>query len=157
MQLTTINEVFEEFAAAFVGRVKGEGNIAFPRILRRAELNLSVDSLHELDSYLEVLHSHRHSLQEAEWGNTVLWGGAYLGEVIRRNAEAVLNWVDYDEFLRFHPHIRTVFPERTLPTCAFLCSDDDKMTMPLNKIARYIEEGSLNSTFYYALLECRSE
>ena len=37
-----LNEIFQEFAEAFVGRVIGEGDIAFPTKLRRGKLDFSL-------------------------------------------------------------------------------------------------------------------
>ncbi len=155
--MESINAIFEEFALAFIGQVESDGEIPFPNKLDRANLDFSLKSLKVLDSYLEHLHKSRRRIKDDEWHKTVLWGGAYLGEVIRRNAKRQYNWVDYDEYMPRHPHLQNLIPERNVATCAFLCSGAEAMTMPLNKIARLINEGPENNTHYYASVECKQE
>jgi hypothetical protein len=152
-----VNDIFEEFAMAFIGKVKGDGEIAFPKKLDRVQLDYSLESLKTLDLYLEHLHKSSRRIGEEEWGTTVLWGGAYLGEVIRRSAKRKYNWIDYDEYMPEHPDLQDLIPERTVGTCAFLCTGKDTMTMPLNKIARFIAEGPENNTHYYASVECKQK
>jgi hypothetical protein len=152
-----VNDIFEEFALILVGQIQGEGEIAFPDKLDRTALDFSLPSLKVLDTYLDVLHRRHRRIKHNEGGITLLRAGAYLGEVIRRNAQREYNWVDYDEYMPRHPKLKQLIPERNAATCAFLCSEDGAMTMPLNKIGRYIEEGPENNTHYYASVECRQE
>jgi len=49
-----------------------------------------------------------------------------------------------------HPKLKAMIPERSTPTCAFLVDDAGKMSMPLNKIARFIDEGEENSVQFFA-------
>lgn len=155
--MENVNDIFEEFARAFVGRIKSDGEIAYPKKLDRSKLDFSLPSLKILDSYLAYLHKYVRSLSADEGNKSVLWGGAYLGEVIRRNAKRKYNWIDYDEYMPQHPQLRKLIPQRDVPTCAFLVTDTDAMTMPLNKIARFIGEGPENNTHYYASVECKQE
>ena len=152
--METINDIFEQFALVFVGQFRGDGEIAFTGKLDRSRLDFSLESLQTVDSYLAYLHGRRQFPSENELQVTVLWGGAYLGEVIRRNAKRQYNWVDYDEYMPEHPRLQSILGERTVATCALLCTAT-AMTMPLNKIARFIEEGPENSTHYYASVECQ--
>ncbi len=100
-----VDDIFEEFACAFIGRVKGAGEIAEKRKLNRKRLDFSVDSLHVVDDYLLVLHErHDQGKLDAKGDQlAVLRGGAYLGEVIRRNSDEQWHWVDYDEYMPSHP------------------------------------------------------
>jgi hypothetical protein len=104
-----------------------------------------------------LLHRRRDELERQSWIRSVLRGGAYVGEVIRNNAKRRYDWVDYDQYMPRHPDLRRLIPERTTATCAFLCTDTDVMTMPLNKIVRFIEEGPENNIHYYASVECQQE
>jgi hypothetical protein len=153
-----VDDDFEEFALAFTGEVQGDGEIAFPERLDQDRLDFSLPSLKVLDTYLDYLHRHRRHIDEDAWHLTVLRGGAYLGEVIRRNAKRKYHWVEYDQYVSRHPDVRKMIPERSTATAALLCvPKSDVMTMPLNKIARFIEEGPENSTHYYASVECREK
>ena len=145
--------IFREFALAFIGRLDGaDGEIASPERLRRADLDGTLDSLHAVDEYLAHLHKQRGRLPEDGWHKTVLWGGAYLGEVIRFESAYRFNWVDYNEYMPRHPKLQQMIPDRTVATCAFLVLPDDYMSMPLNKMARFIEEGPENNVHFFA--EC---
>jgi hypothetical protein len=151
-----INAIFNEFARAFVGTIKDEKEIAFPGSIDRKLLNGSVESLHEVDRYLDKLHALRPELLPEEWHITVLRAGAYLGEVIRNAApEGEFQWVDYDEYMPQHPKLQAMIPQRNVATCAFLVHRSGAMSMPLNKIARYIEEGVEHSVHFFAACDLK--
>jgi hypothetical protein len=147
-----LNTIFHEFALAFVSTIEGfEGEVAFPAALNRQLLDGTVESLHEVDRYLTYLHENRESIRKQEWAITLLRAGAYVGEVIRQAApEGEFRWVDYDEYMPEHADLQGLIPERTPATCAFLVRPSGDMSMPLNKIARFIAEGPENSVHYFA-------
>lgn len=147
-----LNAIFREFALAFIGRLEGaRGEIALPERLRRPDLDGTLDSLHVVDEYLAALHRARRRIEDDAWHKTVLWGGAYLGEVIRHETANRFDWIDYNEYMPRHPKLHGIIPERTVATCAFLVlPNDDYMSMPLNKIARFIDEGPENNVHFFA-------
>jgi hypothetical protein len=76
---------------------------------------------------------------------------AYLGEVIRNAApEGEFQLVDYNEYMASHPELQKMIPNRTAATCAFLVRRSGAMSMPLNKIARFIDEGPDNNVHLFA-------
>jgi hypothetical protein len=151
-----LNGIFTTFACAFIGTVKDEKDIAFPAALNRQMLDGTLESLHEMDRYLAFLHENRDRIQDEEWQITLLRAGAYLGEVIRRAApDGEFRWVDYDEYMPSHPELQKVIPHRTAATCAFLVRRSGTMSMPLNKIARYIDEGPENNVHYFACCDLK--
>jgi len=152
-----VNGIFEEFAEAFAGRLRCDGEISTPTVLKRSGLDYSLESLKVLDEYLEHLHQNRSTVRGQEAAITVLRAGAYLGEVIRRSATRQYNWVDYNDYVPEHPELKKVLGERDLPTCAFICDDTERMYMPLNKVARFISEGVEHSTSYFASVALRAE
>ena len=136
---------------AFIGRLDGaSGEIAFPERLRRSDLDGTLDSLRVVDEYLAELHKTRRRIGDDAWHKTVLWGGAYLGEVIRHETTNRFDWVDYNEYMPRHPKLQGIIPERTVATCAFLVLPNDYMSLPLNKIARFIDEGPENNVHFFA-------
>jgi len=145
-----LDEIFNQFARAFVGTVTSDREIAMPGALDRNALDGSLESLHHVDLYLGVLHLEQSSLLDAELDSTILWGGAYVGEVIRHAAPGFFSWVDYNDYMPQHPDLQPMIPERTTATCAFLVARDGSMSMPLNKIARFIWEGPENSVHFFA-------
>jgi hypothetical protein len=145
-----LDETFREFALAFIGKTSVDRDIAMPRRLLRAALDGRHGGLKVVDEYLTQLHERHQEIAEAEWHTTVLWAGAYVGEVIRAETRKYCRWTDYNDYMPLHPKLQGLIPERTTPTCAFLVGPDDYMSMPLNKIARFIDDGPENSTHYFA-------
>jgi hypothetical protein len=145
-----IDDIFREFAAAFAGAFNDSKPICFPEKLQRDKLDLSLVSLKSVDAYLAYLHRRKMKLKDDEWHSTVLYGGAYVGEVIRNETKNHYRWIDYEDFMADHPELQAIIPERTVATCAFLVDDGGAMSMPLNKIARFIDEGEENSVHFFA-------
>jgi hypothetical protein len=149
--MADLNAIFNEFARLFVGTINDDKEVAFPAALNRKRLDGTVESLHEVDGYLSYLHENRNSIQAEEWRITLLRAGAYLGEVIRHAApDGEFRWVDYDEYMPSHPDLQKMIPKRTAATCAFLVRRSGAMSMPLNKIARFIDEGPENNVHFFA-------
>jgi hypothetical protein len=154
--MNELNDIFNEFARAFVGTVKDGTDIIHPELLNRDRLDGSVGSLHEVDRYLNSLHTIRQKLSDMDWGITVLRAGAYIGEVIRHSTPpGEFRWVDYNDYMPRHPELQPVIPERTVATCAFLVHRSGAMSMPLNKVLRFITEGPENSVHYFASCDLR--
>jgi hypothetical protein len=112
-------------------------------------MDYSIGSLTYLDEYLDVVTSRKAEVTGQDYTNTVLAAGCYLGEVIRRNTERNYKWVNYQEYFPKYPKIANLVPEG-LGSSAVLANDQGQMTMPINKIIRYIEEGPENNTKFYA-------
>ena len=72
MKMTELNEIFNEFARAFVGTITSDRDVALPMELPRHQLDGSLDSLHVVDAYLAKVHRQRRNISEEEWHTTVL-------------------------------------------------------------------------------------
>ncbi len=72
---------------------------------------------------------------------TIVWGGAYVGEVIRRNAEVGLTWVDYDDYAAAIPMHPARTGARTVHTYARLCWPDGLSSNPFAEVLRRILHG----------------
>jgi hypothetical protein len=142
------------FCEVFLGESDVEGGLAFPERIERKGLDYRLESLHALDRYLDYLHEHADEIEDQEYTNTVLAAGCYLGEVIRRCAPVEYRWMNYADYFPQRPKLAALVPEG-VGTGAVLVSATGAMTMPLNKIARYIGEGPENNTHYYAAAEVR--
>ncbi|NJR56501.1 MAG: hypothetical protein HC768_19295 [Acaryochloris sp. CRU_2_0] len=132
--MAKIDDIFHDFAAAFTGAVGDAKPIGFPHKLRREALDLSLGSLKQVDIYLSYLHQQQMQLSDQEWQTTVLYSGAYVGEVIRSETNNAYHWIDYNDYMPTHPELQAIIPERSTPTCAFLVNDKGVMSMPLNKV-----------------------
>ncbi len=148
--MSEMNQIFREFAVAFAGALDNAKPICFRERLDCESLDLSLDSLKSVDRYLAYLHKHKKKLDDEEWQSTVLYCGAYIGEVIRNETDNAYNWIDYDDYIPNNPELQKLIPQRSVATCAFIVNDDGKMMMPMNKVARFIDEGVENSVHYFA-------
>src|SRR5262249_40596391 len=102
------------------------------------------------------LHTRRPEQMSREWLKTVLWGGAYVGEVIRRNAQRPYDWVKFDDFIREYPDTtRLLGAETQLAICALLTPGRGAFTLPINKTLRFIYDGPADSVHFYAECEVR--
>lgn len=146
--------MFAQFAEAFLGNLAGQGDIAFRNKLDVLLLDYSPKSLHSVDRYLAFLHKNPLDTASIEYQNVVVWGGAYVGEVIRRNAATEYHWIEYEEYMKdADSNRRNVIP-LVLTTHAFLVAASSKyVTMPMNKIARWLDEGESNNVHYYASVD----
>jgi len=155
--MSELESIFNQFARAFVGTIGDGKEIALPDDLDRSQLDGSVESLHEVDRYLTRVREHRSRLGAQELHTTLLRAGAYVGEVIRHTAAAgEFEWIDYNDYMSSHPELQPVIPERNAATCAFLVNRTGAMSMPLNKVARFIDEGPENSVHYFALCDLKN-
>jgi hypothetical protein len=153
-----VNHIFEQFAAYFAGELEREGEIVHAERLKRDKLDYSVASLKVVDKYLQYLHEHRPDEMGREWVKAVLWGGAYVGEVIRRHAPRRYDWVDFDDFIREYPDTtRLLGDEKELGVCALLTAGGGGFTLPVNKMLRFIGDGPEDSVWFYASCEVRDD
>ena len=154
--MDNVNDIFAEFAACFTGALAGDGEIVHPERLDRGKLDYSVPSLGVVDEYLKCLHENRPQQMGRDWVKAVLWGGAYVGEVIRRNAARAYDWVDFDEFIREYPDTtRLLGDQKGLGVCALLTAGGGGFTLPINKMLRFIHDGPEDSVRFYASCEVR--
>ncbi len=151
--MSELNPIFQDFSDRFVGRIRAANDIVLPKKLSRFALNYSIESLVHVDEYLAAVRADVSQLDQfqTELNNTMLWGGAYVGEVLRKNAQRVYKWIDYEDFMPTHPSLAGIIGPRTLATCAFLYEPKrDSMCMPINKVVRCIYEGPDNNVHYFA-------
>lgn len=155
--MENVNELFAEFAGCFVGTVRSDVEIVFPEKLNRRKLDYSLQSLKVVDRYLDYLHRHHSDQWGPQWVKTALWGGAYVGEVIRRQSQRQYDWIDFDEFAREYPEtLKLLGSEKQLGFVSVLTPGEGSFTMPINKLLRFIHEGPGDSVHYYAVCELRN-
>jgi hypothetical protein len=146
-----LDKMFSQFAEAFLGNMAGDGDIPFREKLNLPALNYSLSSLNDVDHYLKYLYSKSIDTSSIEYQNVVVWCGSYIGEVIRRNAIIEYHWVHYEEHMKGKDqNIKNLIPYM-LGTHAFLVATDSSyVTMPINKVARFLGEGEENNVHFYA-------
>jgi hypothetical protein len=137
--MENVNSIFAEFAACIAGTLDGEGEIVYPQLLDRSQLDYSLPSLKVVDEYLTYLHENRPEQMDREWLKAVLWGGAYVGEVIREYPDTT----------------RLLGEEKQLGFCAHLTPGAGGFTLPVNKMLRFIHDGPEDSVYFYSACEVR--
>ena|SRR5260221_10243539 len=150
-EIKHLDDMFSQFSEAFLGSMTGEGDIAYRNKINISILDYSLESLKEVDRYLKVLYQNPLDNSSIEYQNVIVWCGAYIGEVIRRNAIVEYHWIHYDEHMKNKDSsLRDIIP-LTLTTHAFLVtSNSNYVTMPMNKVARWLDEGESNNVHFYA-------
>jgi penicillin V acylase-like amidase (Ntn superfamily) len=143
-----LNEIFHTFAGLFIGAVSDDSDIAVPEKLNRKDLDFSIVSLKEVNEYLKHILNNLDKIPNKQLENTVLWGGAYLGEVIKNISKQEFHWVDYNEHVSLNPSHSKAFEEGF--TNRTLLSSSSHVTSPVDKIARYLTDGEEHNVIYYA-------
>lgn len=95
-----------------------DGGLPLAQQLPSSQLDFSVQSLHALDRYLAAVHAQKHSLEEKPHSNLVVGAGAYIGEVLRRNANKTWDWINYADYFSTRPANADI-PEN-INSCAML-------------------------------------
>ena len=149
------------FCRAFTGKVKFEmGEIKEHFRLPAAQMDYSFESVKLLDKYLEEIFPSWSNVEEQDRTNTILAAGCYLGEVIRRNSTREFRWMNFDEYFPQRPDLIKFLKVSegftvtagSIGVAAVLASDK-RMTMPINKVVRFLEEGPHNNLYFYAIGE----
>ncbi|MFC5049048.1 hypothetical protein ACFPK9_15825 [Rubritalea spongiae] len=145
-----LNSIFHSFSGLFIGAISNGTDIAAAAMLDRQKLDFSKDSLQVVDQYLLHVFTNRSDYADKELENTILWGGAYTGEVIKRNTDANLFWESYESYMDRNPEYKEKIPH-SFTTRTLLSSDNGTaMNMPINKVLRFLSEGEEHSLHYYA-------
>lgn len=117
-------------------------------LLDVSKLDFSVESLRHVDDWLEAMAAR--SLPSPETQVVVLRCGAYVGEVIRRNATVrEYHWLDYDGAVRVDGQIKSL-GGKSLGLMAVLWDGGKGFTFPLGKVGKFLENGREDSTYFYA-------
>jgi hypothetical protein len=118
-------------------------------LLDASRLDFSVESLSFVDDYLDQMR--RRQLVEGgeDYCKLVLRCGAYVGEVILRNATGkAYHWVDYKGALKINKSIAD-FGE-SLGSAAVLWDSATGLTFPLAKVQKFLDNGREDSVQFFA-------
>lgn len=138
-----------DFAGYFIAKKNGSEKIAFSEKLDNKKLDYSFESLKIIDSYLEYLHKIKDKINNHEEMNTIVWGGCYIGEVIKKHSEKKFRWQNYHSYVANNPKLKEIISYGP-GSIVLLVDDRGAMTMPLNKVGRFLHEGPENNIHFYA-------
>jgi len=149
-----LDQQMAEVAAFFSGTFQGSRDVLFAERLERSKLDLSLDSLSSVDNWLDVLYQAKVDPNSEEASESIIWAGAYVGEVIRANAKRSYTWMRYEDFMVTQPNnVRAMFPY-SFGSQFLLVRGSGGMTLPINKVGRFLDEGPENNVHFYASAEC---
>lgn len=149
MSEPNLDDDLVEASELFTAKRKANYDVAAPSQLRRSDLDFSLDSLRHVDTYLSYVRKHRRKMSREEMEATLWWGGAYVGEVIKKISRKKYRWITHADYIAKHPKHAGILP-LTLGTQVLLLAETGDFTLPVNKVVRFIEEGPENSVHYYA-------
>lgn len=116
-------------------------------LLDPPRLDFTLASLGFVDDFLEKMR--KRNLDDDSYVKLVLRCGAYVGEVILRNAkDTTYHWLDYQAALRVNRDLAD-FGE-SLGTVAVLWDSDSSLTFPLGKVMKFLENGPEDSVQFFA-------
>ena len=116
---------------------KGRAIFGF-EYLDRKKLNYSLDSLRHVDEFLGQIRQNN-GIEEA-WSDVVARVGAYLGEVIRRNAtNHAWYWIDYESAKSLDPKVCEALGA-VIGTTAVLFSGNREFAFPLMQVERRLRQ-----------------
>ncbi|HEV8581231.1 MAG TPA: hypothetical protein VGX68_19370 [Thermoanaerobaculia bacterium] len=116
-------------------------------LLDASRLDFTLESLGFVDDYLDQMR--RRQLDDMAHSKLVLRCGAYVGEVILRNAKhKTYHWVDYKGALKINRSIADF--GMNLGTAAVLWDSADGLAFPLAKVQKFLASGRENSVQIFA-------
>ena len=113
---------------------------------KNKKMDLSIESLHELDNYLESVRSI--SLDGKEVIKIVLRSGSYIGEVIRSESASKINWLEYDEAVKISSYLQD--EKKSLGCVHMLYSETEMFMFPMAKVLKRLENGAQDSVASFA-------
>lgn len=111
-----------------------------------AALDQSVDSLACLDDLLDEVRNTQ--LSSDDQAMVVMGFGAYVGQVIRKHAQANWHWVKYENALPFNESIAQFGPN--ISTGYLLMNGDHEVVFPLGEVVKVLQNGREDSVQAFA-------
>lgn len=135
-------------AMLLVGEQSSVKKLPYKNTLKQELLDYSLNSLRHLDKYLNKVRRNLKSLTDEQYSLVILRCGAYCGEVIRKNSKISFEWITNEEALEIDKKIE-VFG-RSLSTAFVLIDKDQKLTFPMGKVEKFLQDGPTESLYFYA-------
>jgi hypothetical protein len=118
-------------------------------LLDPSRLDFTVESLAFVDDYLDQMRQRQLVEGTEEYCKLVLRCGAYVGEVILRNANGkTYHWLDYKGALKINKMIADFGED--MGSAAVLWNGADGLTFPLAKIQKFLDNGREDSVHFFA-------
>ena len=143
----TIAAFLERMHQLLLSETPADGDIALTEHLDRRTLDFSLDSLHEIDRYLNAVHDNAQEISGLPLLSTMWTIAMYVGEVVRREAHAKQYvWVSVGEPAGISGETTIAYPD--LGAVRALRAKDGDMCMPSRVVLRIILRGSKARSVY---------
>src|SRR5258705_4117476 len=118
-------------------------------LLDATRLDFTVESLAFVDDYLDQMRQQQLEEEDEAYGKLVLRCGAYVGEVVLRNAKnKTYHWLDYKGALKINKIIADFGED--LGSAAVLWDSETGLTFPLAKVQKFLDNGREDSVHFFA-------
>ncbi len=139
-QTQSITVFMETMQRLLVGGGPTPDDIVLPERLDRSKLDFSLESLHVLDEYLNVVHEHEQTSIGSSLLTTIWVAALYVGEIIRRAAtHRHYQWVTIGDELPASGGTTT--NQVDLGSLRALRARDGEMCLPSRAVLRVILRG----------------
>ncbi|HPE49681.1 MAG TPA: hypothetical protein PLR76_14860 [Hyphomonas sp.] len=154
-QLTDIDVALDTFLSS-----EGDKLILLPNRLDKSKLDFSMDSLHEIDSWLQAIYTlNRLDAGEGKAGefltqdgrgdNSIMFAGLYMGEVVRLNAKQTWVWQPFETFVAKNPgHAQALKGEAGFDK--YVLVSPQGVATPMNSALKRVLNGPIDSVHYVA-------
>ena len=143
------DEALRELAQMFVSpELVSDDPTPGMELLDTSRLDFTVESLALIDDYLDKMRQQQ--LDDEGYGKLVLRCGAYVGEVVLRNAkDTTYHWLDYEGALKINKSIAD-FGENLGTAAALWNSGTDLTIFPIGKVMKFLDNGREDSVQFFA-------
>ena len=122
------------------------------KYLNFKKLNFSVNSLKEVDGYLEKIRKNKERLSEEKIKKIILRCGTYLGEVIRKVSIKEFDWISYDEAKKINKNLEYDVIKDITTHILIYDLEKEIFWFPLSKVYKFLEHGKGDNLWSFAMV-----
>jgi len=121
----------------------------FGEYLDRNKLNFTINSLKDVDNYLDKIRKNKRKLNEYDLKKIVLRCGTYLGEVIRKLKPNRFMWISYPTATKINE--KPLLVDQDITTIYIIYDKiHDRFWFPLGKPYKFLDSGKADNLWSFA-------
>ncbi|QQS04115.1 MAG: hypothetical protein IPK50_17725 [Fibrobacterota bacterium] len=121
-----------------------------------SKLDFSISSIDEIDLWMNSIWQSKSNLNSNLLGETLLWAGSYIGEVIRRNSSKQFRWIGYREFIeKYGVNNMSIMPYSFEYQYILDCSSNTA-SFPFSKVSKYLDNGPEENLKFFVTKWCET-
>lgn len=118
-------------------------------LLTDGRFDFSLESLHNLDDWLESLRAYKDIIPQPLFQSSIYWAGAYFGETLVRLGEGRFCWLPWEDYMRGQDEsMRDLMPKSF--EYHQILKREDGATFPFAKVSKFMDNGPEESTHFLA-------